>query len=142
MPDVAQMAIGRYRWMSESWSLGSAAELDGLLANLAPGIERQHLVLRLRLSGLLTLAERVALRDRLESELAHEVRWLDLNLDDLYARPTDADLADIDANGVLRVAAERLHALSATDAAAGRRAAAALDPLYFRQRHNRKRGGW
>src|SRR3546814_7533814 len=71
MPDVAQMAIGRYRWMSESWSLGSAAELDGLLANLAPGIERQHLVLRLRLSGLLTLAERVALRDRLESELAH-----------------------------------------------------------------------
>src|SRR3546814_8050606 len=56
MPDVAQMAIGRYRWMSESWSLGSAAELDGLLANLAPGIERRHLVLRLRLSGLLTLA--------------------------------------------------------------------------------------
>src|SRR3546814_11242767 len=108
------MAIGRYRWMSESWSLGSAAELDGLLANLAPGIERQHLVLRLRLSGLLTLAERVALRDRLENELAHEVRWLDLNFDDLYARPTDADLADFDANGVLRDPAARRQALSAT----------------------------
>src|SRR3546814_14764217 len=120
MPDVAQMAIGRYRWMSESWSLGSAAELDGLLANLAPGIERQHLVLRLRLSGLLTLAERVALRDRLESELAHEVRWLHLNLDDLSARPTDADLAAIDANAVLRLAAEPPQALSAPKPEAGR----------------------
>src|SRR3546814_17162012 len=98
MPDVAQMAIGRYRWMSESWSLGSAAELDGLLANLAPGIERQHLVLRLRLSGLLTLAERVALRDRLESELAHEVRWLDLHLDHLYLLPPDPPLPALPAN--------------------------------------------
>ena len=91
-------------------------------------------MLRLRLSGLLSLAERVALRDRLESELAHEVRWLDLNLNDLYARPTDADLADIDANGVLRVAAERLQALSATEDAAGKRAAAALERLYVEQR--------
>ncbi len=133
-PDIAQVEIGRYHWMSENWLLSSAAELDGLLANFAPGIEIQHLVLRLKLSGLLTLAERVALRDRLESELAHEVRWLDLNLDDLYARPTDADLADIDANGVLRVAAERLQVLSATDDAAGKRAAAALERLYVEQR--------
>ncbi len=133
-PVVAQVGIGRYHWMSESWSLGSAAELDGLLADLAPDIERQHLVLRLKLSGLLTLGERVALRDRLENELANEVRWLDLNLDDLYARPPDADLAEIDANGVLRVAAERLQGLSATDDAAGKRAAAALERLYVEQR--------
>lgn len=133
-PNVVQVKIGHYHWISESWSLGSAAELDVLLSNLAPGIERQHLVLRLKLSGLLTLAERVALRDRLESELAHEVRWLDLNLDDLYARPTDADLADIDANGVLRAAAERLQTLAATEDAVGRRAAAALERLYVEQR--------
>lgn len=133
-PDVADVPIGRYHWAAESWSLSSAEELDGLLAALAPAVERRNLVARLRLSGLLTLAERVVVRDRLESELAHEVRWLDLNLDDLYARPTDADLADIDANGVLRVAAERLQGLSADGGVPGKRAAAALERLYVEQR--------
>lgn len=133
-PDVADVPIGRYHWAAESWSLSSAEELDGLLAALAPAVERRNLVARLRLSGLLTLAERVVVRDRLESELAHEVRWLDLNLDDLYARPTDADLADIDANGVLRVAAERLQGLSADGGVVGKRAAAALERLYVEQR--------
>src|SRR3546814_16760838 len=74
MPDVAQMAIGRYRWLSESWSLGSAAELAGLLATLAPGIERQPLVLGPRLSGLLQLHTRVALRVRPANELSMATR--------------------------------------------------------------------
>ena len=133
-PHVADVPIGRYHWAAESWSLSRAEELDGLLAALAPAVERRNLVARLRLSGLLTLSERVAVRDRLESELAHEVRWLDLNLDDLYARPTDSDLADIDANGVLRVAAERLQGLSADGGVVGKRAAAALERLYVEQR--------
>ncbi|WP_027522035.1 DNA repair exonuclease [Bradyrhizobium sp. Ec3.3] len=133
-PSVADLSTGRYHWRAETWSLSSAADLNVLLAGLAPAVERRNLILRLKLSGLLTLAERVVLRDRLEGELAHEVRWLDLNLDDLYARPTDADLADIDAHGVLHVAAERLQALSAEGGVLAKRAAAALERLYVEQR--------
>lgn len=129
-PNVAELPIGRYHWAEEAWTVTAADELDGLLNGLAPAIERQRLVARLKLSGLLTLAERVALRDRLENGLAHEIRWLDLNLADLFARPTEHDLADIDANGVLRSAAEQLQALSAEGGVEGRRAAAALERLY------------
>ncbi|UQR61326.1 DNA repair exonuclease [Bradyrhizobium sp. C-145] len=132
-PRVADLPIGRYQWTAESWSLSSGADLEGLLAGLAGAGERQNLVLRLRLSGLITLTDRVVLRDRIESELAHEVRWLDLNLDDLHARPTDAEFADIDANGVLRGAAERLQALAAEGGVLGKRAAAALERLYVEQ---------
>jgi DNA repair exonuclease SbcCD nuclease subunit len=133
-PNVQEVPIGRYHWISEKLSLSNAADLDGFDANLAPGIERQNLVLRLRLSGLLTLAERVAVRERLESKLAHELRWLDLNTDDLHARPSDTDLADIEADGVLRIAAERLKALSMADDVVGKRAARALERLYIEQR--------
>jgi DNA repair exonuclease SbcCD nuclease subunit len=133
-PRVADVPIGRYHWTAADWSLRDAATLNGLLASLAPAVERANLVARLKLSGLLSLAECVSVRDRLENELAHEVRWLDLNLDDLYARPTDTDLSDIGAHGVLRVAAERLQALSAEGGVRGKRAAAALERLYVEER--------
>ncbi|HEV7312806.1 MULTISPECIES: metallophosphoesterase family protein [unclassified Sphingopyxis] len=131
---VSDIETGRYHWAAETWSLAAIDDLDPLIAALAPGVERRHLVARLKLSGMLTLAERVALRDRLEGELAHEVRWLDLNLADLFARPTDADLAEIDANGVLRAAAETLKAAAADGGAEGRVAAAALERLYVEQK--------
>lgn len=137
-PEVVELPIGRYHWTTESWTLTTADALDFHLANLAPGTERRHLVARLTLSGLLSLAERVSVRDRLENGLAHEIRWLDLRLDDLYARPTEHDLADIDANGVLRAAAEQLQALSAEGGLEGRRAAAALERLYIAHLRNER----
>jgi hypothetical protein len=101
-----------------------------LVAALAPEIERKNLVARLTLSGLVTLAERVAVHDRLAEHLANDIRWLDLRMTDLYCRPTDHDLAEIDAHGVLRDAAERLLALSAEPGPQGRQAAVALERLY------------
>ena len=95
-------------------------------------------MLRLALSGLVTLAQRVALRERLEDGLAHDLRWLDLRTSELFARPTDNDLADIDAHGVLRDAAERLRALSGEDGPTGRRAAAALERLYIEHQRAQK----
>lgn len=80
------------------------------------------------------------MRDRLENGLAHEIRWLDLNLADLYARPTEHDLADIDANGVLREAAERLQSMAAEGDAQGRRAAAALERLYIEHQRAQRTG--
>ena len=130
VPLVSEIPTGRYAWMDVSWQLSDTAALDGLVSALAPGIERKNFVARLTLSGLVTLAERVAIHDRLAEHLANDIRWLDLRMTDLYCRPTDHDLAEIDAHGVLRDAAERLLALSAEPGPQGRQAAAALERLY------------
>jgi hypothetical protein len=140
-PDVTELPIGRYGWATADWTLTSAEELDPLLARLAPEVERRNLVARLKLSGLLTLGERVRVGDRLDNGFAHEIRWLDLTTGDLYARTTDHDLSDIDVNGVLRDAAERLQAMSAEGGVDGRRAAAALERLYVEHQRVQRLGG-
>jgi DNA repair exonuclease SbcCD nuclease subunit len=133
-PRVEEHRIGRFVWVDETWQLSAAPDLEDRLARLAPGCPRRDLVLRLRLSGLLTLAERIQVIERLETELANDVRWLDLHTDELIARPTDHDLADIDANGVLRQAADRLRILAAEGGPESKRARAALERLYIEQR--------
>jgi DNA repair exonuclease SbcCD nuclease subunit len=129
-PRITPVPIGRYQWVTDTWTLSAAADLDSPLAALSAGQDLKHLVARIKLAGLLTLGERVAVRERLEAGLAHEVRWLDLSLADLFARPTDNDLAEIDAQGVLREAAERLRALAGEPGEQGLRAMAALERLY------------
>jgi len=140
VPAVKEVPIGRYTWATADWTLSEVHDLEPLLKDLAPEVERRHLVARVKVSGLLTLTERVAVHERLEGQLAHEVRWLDLQTDDLYARPTEQDLADIDVNGVLRVAAERLQSLAADGGIEGRRAAAALERLYVEHQRAERTG--
>lgn len=130
---VTDLSIGRHHWREDDWMLSGAGDLAARVAALAPGVPRQDLVVRLTVSGLVTLAERVAVRHQLEDGLAHEVRWLDLRADGLVTRPTDTDLAEIDAQGELRVAADRLRTLAAEGGAEGRLAAAALERLYVEQ---------
>jgi DNA repair exonuclease SbcCD nuclease subunit len=137
-PSVSNLPIGRYTWTQEAWQVSSAEALEPLLAELGHGVDRKNLVARIALSGLVTLAERVAVRERLEDGLAHEIRWLDLQTAELFARPTDNDLSDIDAHGVLRDAAERLRALSGEEGPIGRRAAAALERLYIEHQRTQK----
>lgn len=139
-PQVTDLPIGRHHWIEENWTLSGTDDLDARIVALAPGVARQDLVCRLRLSGLVTLAERVAVRRRLEDELAHEVRWLDLLADDLVTRPTDTDLAEIDAQGELHAAAVRLRAMADAGGAEGRLAAAALERLYVEQMRAQKAG--
>ena len=131
VPQVSEIITGRYAWMDVAWQLSDAAALESLVSDLAPGVERKHIVARITLSGLVTLSERVAIRDSLAEHLANDIRWLDLRISDLFCRPTNHDLAEIDARGVLRDAAERLLALSAEQGQQGRQAAAALERLYI-----------
>jgi DNA repair exonuclease SbcCD nuclease subunit len=137
-PQITSHKTGRYHWELGDWNLSTAEDLNTRLRELAPGIVRNNLVARLKLSGLLTLAERVQVRERLETELANEIRWLDLQMGDLYARPTDNDLADIDANGVLRDAADRLRALASEGGPTARQAGAALERLYIEQQKSQR----
>jgi hypothetical protein len=132
--------IGRYQWITDTWTLSTAGDLDAPLAALSAEHDLKHVVARIKLAGLLTLGERVAVRERLEAGLAHEVRWLDLYLTDLFARPTDNDLAEIDAQGVLREAAERLRVLAGEPDEQGLRAMAALERLYVEHQKAQRTG--
>jgi DNA repair exonuclease SbcCD nuclease subunit len=130
LPTITPFPIGRFGWRTETWALQGRDALDRELAALRDQSDLARLVLRLTVSGAVSLAERVQVIEKLQSELALEVRWLDLNTENLFARPTEDDLAGIDAHGVLRVAAERLQVLSSDDGPDGRRAAAALERLF------------
>lgn len=137
-PNVVAHQTGRYHWQFCDWTLASAEDLELQLRSLAPDVARNNLVARVKLSGLLTLAERVQVRERLEMQFANEVRWLDLQLGDLYARPTDNDLAEIDAHGVLRAAADRLRTLASQNGPTARQAGMALERLYLEQQKTQR----
>jgi hypothetical protein len=129
-PKITHHRLARFAWRSEAWHIDSAARLDEEIKALQVASNLSRLVLRLKLSGALSLSDRVQVRERLDSELALEVRWLDADLRDLFAKPTNDDLGDIDAHGVLRVAAERLLAMAKGEGSESLRAAAALERMF------------
>ena len=129
-PTLTHRPLARFEWRSEAWNIESAVSLDAELKALRAATELPRLVLRLKVAGIVSLAERVTIRERLESELGLEVRWLDLDVGDLFAKPTEDDLGDIDAHGVLRVAAERLLLMAEGDGVEAPRAGAALERMF------------
>jgi DNA repair exonuclease SbcCD nuclease subunit len=129
VPQVSDVAVGRHVWLAADWQTSPEFDISAKLDSLTAGLERSSVVARIKLRGLVSLAERVQLRDQLEAEFAHEVRWLQLDLRDLHSRATDEDLSGIDAEGFLSEVAHRLSRKAGPDAE-GRRAAAALERLY------------
>lgn len=130
-PSVREVIVEKYSWREEAWQISSATEMAKLMSQAFPIAERQRIVARLTLSGLVTLADRVSALTQLEDGLAHELRWLDLRAADLHGRATEDDLSDIDAQGVLRTAAERLRAMAAEPGASASIAQTALERLYI-----------
>jgi DNA repair exonuclease SbcCD nuclease subunit len=130
VPALSHHPLGRFTWRNETWPIDGVSGLDGHLRGLRAQADLSRLVLRLKVSGIVSLADRVAMRERLESELGLETRWLDLDLQDLFAKPTEDDLGDIDAHGVLRVAAERLLAMAKSSGPEAQLAGAALERLF------------
>jgi DNA repair exonuclease SbcCD nuclease subunit len=140
VPALRFVATGKYAWRQERWDVAHANDLLRQVTELRGVEDLARLVLRLEVTGVVGLSERVRIREVLESELGHEVRWLDLSLDDLYLRPTADDLGDIDAYGVLRSAADRLQAMASADSPDGRVASAALERLFVETLRARRRG--
>ncbi|KAF0097331.1 MAG: sbcD [Rhodospirillaceae bacterium] len=130
LPKLTHHPLAHFTWRSEAWNIDSAARLDDQINGLRATADLSRLVLRLKVSGALSLAERVQVHERLNSELALDLRWLDVDLRDLFARPTPDDLGDIDAHGVLRMAAERLLVMAEGEGIEARRAAAALERMF------------
>ncbi len=131
-PTVSTMRTGSFTWLKREEHLGSESDIAAVVARLQAEGDG-HTILRLKLSGALSVSARTMLTDalaRLEAALAH----LDADLTALAVRPTEADLEAIDFGGVLREAAERLKAM-AQDEALGqdqrRHASDALVELYL-----------
>lgn len=130
-PRVRFVETAQHRWLDRELKLDSAADLQRLRAELAVGAsDLSRLVLRLRVWGALSLAELAQARACLETEFTHDLRWLDLRAQDLVAAPDDDDLAEIDAHGALRAAAEHLAGLARAGVEDAAFARAALERLY------------
>lgn len=109
---VERVATGRFVWHLAEPVLAEAAEIDALADRFLAMPDAADIVLRLAPRGALTLAARERFRDRIEETLAARIRWLDLDLSHLEVRPEDEELAAIDLEGAVRIAADRLAALA------------------------------
>lgn len=109
-PRVERVATGRFVWHVAGPVLAEPAEIDALAERFLAMPDAAEVVLRLAPRGALTLAGREHFRDRIEEGLAARLRWLDLDLSGIEVRPEDAELAAIDLEGAVRIAADRLAA--------------------------------
>ena len=100
-PHVEVHRTGRFQWLTRSWTVndgdGFASECDALLEGCKP----ETPLVRLTLAGLVALSDRVAMTTRIEDDLRHRLRHLEVRDGDLVARPTDEDLSSLEAEGML-----------------------------------------
>lgn len=128
-PTIERVDTGRYRWLERSWTVSGLEDFERELADLRQSIEQPSTLLRLVLLGTASLAGRVAIGHLCADNLAHALRWLDVEDRELIAQPTEDDVAAIDIQGTLAVATAYLKA-RATDGPDQNLAAAALERLY------------
>lgn len=135
-PVVVPYRIGRFQWLRRSWMVNDRAafdaEWDRLLAEIDPSVT----LLELSLAGITSIQDRVAMLDRLENDLGHRLRYLDVRSVDLVGRPSDDDLATLAVEGILSVAAAKLTKLAEAggpDAPAAKRALERLFVEYHKE---------
>lgn len=109
---VERVPTGRFVWHLAEPVLAETAEIDALADRFLDMPDAGDVVLRLAPRGALTLAGRERFRDRIEETLAARLRWLDLDASGIEVRPEDGELAAIDLEGAVRIAADRLAALA------------------------------
>lgn len=129
-PVLARVETGRYRWLSREWDVADPEDLERACRALRDGARLSDILLSLRLRGVASLANRVAITARIEEGLAHELRHLDLDIEALSTRPTAEDIARIEVRGALAAAADALRGRLDAGGPEARRAAAALERLY------------
>lgn len=133
VPAVVPHRIGRFAWVRVEAALHNATDVDILetrLRGLAPDLGT--ILVWLRASGALSLAEREAFENRIRHGVGSALRVLRIDDGGLLPRPTAADLEAIDHAGFVRAAADRLAARAADPNDPDRDIAAeALQRLYL-----------
>ena len=134
VPVVERHRTGRFSWHRLEAALHQAADIDVLearLRRLSPD-DLSAVLLWLKVTGTLSLSERLAFETRIQDGVGSALRVLRLDSSGLLPRPTTADMEAIDYAGFVRVAADRLAARAADPADPDQHvAAAALQRLYI-----------
>ena len=107
---VTPIRTGRYQWLMREWRVNDAAGFGAELDRLMGEVDPAATLLQLSLIGITSMTDRVAIFGRIEHDLRHRLRHLDLRADDLVARPSDEDLASLSGEGMLGAAAAKLYA--------------------------------
>ncbi|GBR00482.1 metallophosphatase [Acetobacter oeni] len=128
-PVVTPLRTGRFHWLIRERTVSSAADFDADCAALLSETDAPNTLLQLTLAGITDLTDRVAILAKIENDLAHRLRFLDLRDENLVGRPTENDLAALDVEGTLGIAAQKLNALSQSAGPEARIARRALERL-------------
>jgi DNA repair exonuclease SbcCD nuclease subunit len=129
-PVIERVETGRYRWLERSWALAGLDDFERELRDLRASVDQASTLVRLVLSGTLSLADRVAVGRTCSDDLSHALRWLDVDDTGVTAQPTEDDIAAIDIQGALATATLLLKARVDAGGADHPIAAAALERLY------------
>ncbi len=129
-PAIERVETGRYRWLEREWRLSGPDDFGRELRDLRVSVDQASTLVRLVLSGTLSLADRVAVRQACADDLGHALRWLDVEDADLVAQPTKDDVAAIDVQGALAAAIGKLKARAEGVDTDRKVAAMALERLY------------
>ncbi len=133
-PRVETVSVGHYRWQQEAFEIVDEDSLEVLDGRLQQLESPSRSLLRLRLTGAMSLAMRERL-DRLLEDWQARLHFLDVDDSGLLARPTQEDIDELGATGFVRDAVETLQALETEGTDQDRNAAAlALQILYLEQR--------
>jgi len=129
-PKVTPLASGRFRWLMQDWVVPDAIGFKNLADDLLAACEPAATLLRLTLSGIVPLTDRVAMLARIEDDLDHRLRHLDVRDADVVARPTEEDLAALSSEGMIGRAGALLREKIAADGPDAPRARRALERLF------------
>ena len=107
-PSVERIPVGHYVWRETEARIHDLADVDALDRELkALGSDLGRLLVRLKVEGVVTLALREQLREKLE-EWEARLRYLEADDRELIAEPSEDDLDRIDRDGFVRTAVESL----------------------------------
>ena len=78
LPRLERVKTRRFRWLSRRWDISAVRDFDDQIEEFRASGRPAHTLLKLAVAGSVSLAERVTLLQRLETDLAHELRWLEV----------------------------------------------------------------
>lgn len=137
-PRVTPVDTARFVWRRCAATLSSADQVAALADRLEGLPGAADTLLRLELSGALTLSDHERLRERIIRGLGPRLAWLDCDDGNLLVRPEDDELGLIDLEGVVRRAADRLASIARNPAdPQSETARAALTALWRLRAHAR-----
>jgi hypothetical protein len=113
LPVVTPLASGKFLWRNETVTVTSEEDIALLEARVrAIDSDLSRVLLQLRVEGTLDLAARELFERSVQTGLGSALRYLKLDADQLFAKPSIEDLEAMDHVGFVRVAADKLAALA------------------------------